>query len=276
MEKLKFFVLAFLAVMCISCNHKHKPVVVNADTTKIVPIEVTPADAALLNDFKSSLVVDTFNCVEIKFNLDFSSSSQSHSGSGTLRMVNDSLIWMSVSALGLEVGRALFTPDSVKFIFKLKNKYFAGDYSYLRTFLPVDVDFNILQSIFLDKFFIFPKNDESHLSYFSIQNNDNVYALSTLGHVEYASRFGINNTVIYDSIKKKMTENSATFASNNKGVKISYSSFKDFSYHNLPSVVSLNGIGTDFSMVFNYQKVTFGKKMSFNFTIPSNYKPFEF
>ena len=280
MNKLKFLVLILLALSCVSCKHKPKPKNVDsptiADTAQNAVYKLSQQDIDLINEFHEILKVDTFNKVEIKFNLDFQSASQSHSGSGTLRMVSDSLIWMSVSALGLEVGRALFTPDSVKFIFKLKNKYFAGDYSYLKNFIPVDVDFNILQSMFLDKFFIFPKNNDRALMMFIPQKDGDVYSFTTFGRPEYAHTYGINSRIVYDSQLGKMTENSATFVSNNKGVKISFSGFKDYSYHNLPSEVALNGMGTDFSLVFNYQKVTFGKKMSFNFSIPNNYKPFEF
>ena len=280
MNKLKFLVLILLALSCVSCKHKPKPKNVDsptiADTVQNAVYKLSQQDIDLINEFHEILKVDTFNKVEIKFNIDFQSASQSHSGSGTLRMVSDSLIWMSVSALGLEVGRALFTPDSVKFIFKLKNKYFAGDYSYLKNFIPVDVDFNILQSMFLDKFFIFPKNNDRALMMFIPQKDGDVYSFTTFGRPEYAHTYGINSRIVYDSQLGKMTENSATFVSNNKGVKISFSGFKDYSYHNLPSEVALNGMGTDFSLVFNYQKVTFGKKMSFNFSIPNNYKPFEF
>ncbi len=280
MNKLKFLVLILLALSCVSCKHKPKPKNVDsptiADTAQNAVYKLSQQDIDLINEFHEILKVDTFNKVEIKFNLDFQSASQSHSGSGTLRMVSDSLIWMSVSALGLEVGRALFTPDSVKFIFKLKNKYFAGDYSFLKNFIPVDVDFNILQSMFLDKFFIFPKYNDRALMMFIPQKDGDVYSFTTFGRPEYAHTYGINSRIVYDSQLGKMTENSATFVSNNKGVKISFSGFKDYGYHNLPSEVALNGIGTDFSLVFNYQKVTFGKKMSFNFSIPNNYKPFEF
>ena len=140
MNKLKIFLLLALVVSMVSCKHKPKPSnkLVAIDTTQIAPVNVSQADMVLLNTLKKSVAQqDTFNKVEIKFNIDFRSETQSHSGSGTIRMIKDSLIWISISALGIEAGRALMTPDSVKFIFKLKNKYFAGDYSYLRRFLPV-------------------------------------------------------------------------------------------------------------------------------------------
>ncbi|MBP5369938.1 MAG: DUF4292 domain-containing protein [Bacteroidales bacterium] len=279
MNKLKIFILLALVVSMVSCKHKPKPSnkPVATDTTQIAPVNVSQADMVLLNTLKKSVAQqDTFNKVEIKFNIDFRSETQSHSGSGTIRMIKDSLIWISISALGIEAGRALMTPDSVKFIFKLKNKYFAGDYSYLRRFLPVDVDFNIMQSIFLDQFFIFPKNDLALLDYFFPTQDGETITISTRGRDEYQQRFGINNTVVFDNSIKKMTENTALFASNGKGLTISYSDYKDFTYHNLPSKVSFNGVGTDFTAVFTYQKVTFGKKMTVNFSIPNNYKPFEF
>lgn len=278
MYKLKILLLLTAALSLASCKNRHKPVQpIKVDTTVVAPVNVSATDQILLNDLKKSVSQqDTFNKVEIKFNIDFRSESQSHSGSGTIRMIKDSLIWISISAFGIEAGRALMTPDSVKFIFKLKNKYFAGDYSYLRNFLPVDVDFNIVQNIFLDQFFIFPKNDLNLLNYFFPTLNGDVITITTRGRNEFQQRFGINNTVVYNLSTHKMTENTALFASNGKGLTISYSDFKDFTYHNLPSKVSFNGVGTNFTAVFTYQKVTFGKKMTVNFSIPNNYKPFEF
>ncbi|MCQ2973675.1 MAG: DUF4292 domain-containing protein [Bacteroidales bacterium] len=280
MKSFRLIFLILIPILLVSCKGKIKPTPQPSIKDSVINVNnvvISPEDAKVLNDFKSNISSqDTFNKVEIKFNVDFKSGSNKHSGSGTLRMISDSLIWLSVSALNIEVARAIFTPDSVKCIVKVKNKFFSGDYSYLHKFFPVDIDFNILQSIFLDQFFIFPQNKIERLDYFHPIKTDNLLSLTTSHNDIYSKSFGVNNSIKFDLNSNKMLENSAIISSTNKGLKISYSEFKDFSYHNLPSIVNFEGINTDFLVVFKYQKVVFGKKMSFNFTIPNNYKPFEF
>lgn len=64
-----------------------------------------------------------------------------------LKMKKDSIIWVSITALGIEAGRALLYPDSVLVIDRLNRKYFVYDYSYLEKIAKINVSFNQLQNI---------------------------------------------------------------------------------------------------------------------------------
>lgn len=65
-----------------------------------------------------------------------------------LRMAQDSLIWMSiVPALGIEAARVLFTTDSIKFIDKLKNRYFLADIASLDSMIGHGAEFTYLQNL---------------------------------------------------------------------------------------------------------------------------------
>ncbi len=65
-----------------------------------------------------------------------------------LRMSEDSLIWMSiVPALGIEAARALVSRDSLKFIDKLKDKYYVGEFSFLDTLIQYSTEFGFLQNL---------------------------------------------------------------------------------------------------------------------------------
>lgn len=65
-----------------------------------------------------------------------------------IRMVKDSLVWMSLSAMGIEGARALLTPDSIRVINKLTNEYLVRDFSYVQSWLLLPVNFKMFQQIF--------------------------------------------------------------------------------------------------------------------------------
>ena len=60
----------------------------------------------------------------------------------------DSIIYLNISAYGVEVMRAVLTPDSIKYVNKLTYQYYAGTYAPLRLLLKRPVDFALVQDIF--------------------------------------------------------------------------------------------------------------------------------
>ncbi|MBI4931630.1 MAG: DUF4292 domain-containing protein [Bacteroidetes bacterium] len=78
-----------------------------------------------------------------------------------LRMKKDSVIWASISpALGIEVIRFSATKDSIKFIDRIHNKYFVGDYDTLTKMLKTEIDLEILQSLLVGNSVEFYMEDE--------------------------------------------------------------------------------------------------------------------
>jgi hypothetical protein len=71
---------------------------------------------------------------------------QNYNVSGNIRIHKDQAILISIApVLGIEVARALITPDSVKFVNRLEGTYFAGDMSFINNMLNTDLDFYMLQ-----------------------------------------------------------------------------------------------------------------------------------
>ena len=65
-----------------------------------------------------------------------------------LRMQKDSVIWMSVTpALGIEAVRVFIQPDTLMFINKMKDQYFAGGYSSIDTLLKYATEFEFLENL---------------------------------------------------------------------------------------------------------------------------------
>jgi hypothetical protein len=74
----------------------------------------------------------------------------------TMRVYKDNFIWLSMKAsLGIEVGRILLTPDSVRFINLHDKTYFISDYSYFGERYGINITFNDIQKILSNHFFNF-------------------------------------------------------------------------------------------------------------------------
>ena len=105
------------------------------------------------NEFK-------FKQFNAKLNAEANIDSVFSSFSISLRIEKDSLIWMSISKLGIEGARVLVTVDSVYFMNRLDKKYFQGDFSYLSRLLNTQLDFELLQALLIGNSVAYYDDDE--------------------------------------------------------------------------------------------------------------------
>ena len=65
-------------------------------------------------------------------------------------MVNriDSILYLNLHAMGVEVIRVVLTPDSITYVNKLTYQYYQGTYEPFRKFFPFPVDFQLAQAMF--------------------------------------------------------------------------------------------------------------------------------
>ena len=121
-----------------------------------------------LLDFKNARTLSSnlkakefkFDRLNAKLNADAEIDSTSASFTVTMRMKKDSVIWMSISKLGIEGARVLITKDSVKLLNRIKNTYFIGDFAYISKMLSTDLDFEMLQSLLVGNSVEFYDEDE--------------------------------------------------------------------------------------------------------------------
>lgn len=90
-----------------------------------------------------------FDQMNAKLNAEAKVDSTFHSFTISLRIHKDSIIWMSISKLGIEGARTLITGDSVYFVNRLDKTYFKGDFTYLSNLLNTQLDFELLQSLLI-------------------------------------------------------------------------------------------------------------------------------
>ncbi|HRG59372.1 MAG TPA: DUF4292 domain-containing protein [Bacteroidia bacterium] len=121
------------------------------------------------NEFK-------YDWLTSKFSADVITDDNKQSFNVSVRAKKDSAMWLSVSVLGIEGARMLITQDSVRFMDKLNNKYFVGDYQYLSQLLNIDVDFETMQSVLIGNSMEFYDEDDKLKS----GKDSTFYLLSTI------------------------------------------------------------------------------------------------
>jgi hypothetical protein len=145
--------LISLLVVASSCRAKKtiKKAPINV-TTNIDGIGVSSPDSLSRAMQISDSPIQWFGA---KVLVDSDINNQTNSFSANLRIKKDSAIWISISpALGIEVARALITPDSLKFINRINGTYFKGDYKYLNELLQIEVNFKMIQAILLGNVYL--------------------------------------------------------------------------------------------------------------------------
>lgn len=153
----------FTALLSVSCRHKR-------EIKQKEPIAVidTAAERCKM-DFKSGRALSQrmyeneldYTYASAKFNCELTIDNEDHSFNVSVRTRKDSVIWMSISKLGIDAARVLITKDTVKFTMGLtEKKYFVGDFSYINDMLKSDLDFDMLQALLFGNSAEFYDEDE--------------------------------------------------------------------------------------------------------------------
>lgn len=130
-----------------SCKSK-KLVVVNRptakDSTVVKPVDVTDK----LNAIRSKQV--TFNTFSGKAKTKLAINGDANDVTLNIRINRDQKIWISITAIaGIEVARALITPDSIQVINRFQSIYLKKPFSYVYRYAGKQVNFRTLQSLIL-------------------------------------------------------------------------------------------------------------------------------
>ncbi len=143
-----------------SCHSSKKAQSINEaiqkkDTTQAIVIDTTKAVSDSLSIVKN--IIKNLNSNQINFEtfsakvkVDFEGKDASGQGTANIRMLKDSVIWVSLTGpLGIEGFRLLVNRDSVKLLNKLEKKVSYRSISYLQELTEVPLDFFGLQDMII-------------------------------------------------------------------------------------------------------------------------------
>lgn len=213
-----------------------------------------------------------YESLNAKFSVKYTTKSKSLSLKGNVRILKDSLIWVSLSpGLGIEAVRMMCTRDSIFLLDRINKSLTKGKYDYLNKLWKIDVDYNSLQSIITNQFFIYPvatNEKDEFIKNFSIRNDSSNISLyrKTPQSVENLVKFPIRSFIMNEYLLNDVP--------NLRSLNVNYTtgSFEGINY--FPEVVDISSTnsGKNIQVTLNYTKVTLNESLNFSFSVPSSYR----
>ncbi len=220
-----------------------------------------------------------FDWLTAKFSADYKNKDQETSFGGQIRIRKDSLIWLTLSPMmGIEVIRLVISQDSIKFINRLNNTYFIGDYNYLNQFLNTNIDFDILQAFLIGRDLSFYNND-----HFKALVDGNQYKLTTVDRQKLKKYVKSSDEALKAFIQNiwldpetfKITKADVKEVKREKiRLEAIYSSFDSVQEQLFPMVMEYNIYAdNNIAVRAKFSKVVVNQPQQFPFKIPASFKP---
>lgn len=99
---------------------------------------------------------------------------------GSLKMERGSMVRISLSFLGFEVGRLEFTPQDMLFVDRMHKQYMRSSYSKIAPLRDAELNFSSLQSVFWDQLWM-PGQDSNNMKPLLRPKKFSQYTLSEAG-----------------------------------------------------------------------------------------------
>ncbi len=197
---------------------------------------------------------------------------RSQNVSGSLRIQKDEAIYVSIAPLlGIEVARALITPDSVKIVNRLESTYYLGDINILNRMFSTDVDFYMLQALFMGNDFPHFRNDQ-----FTLLLEEEMLRL----HAARRMRNGgignpINQAIILEPEHLRIRSNTILDENSGRALRADYKEWEHVQGRWIPSELEI--MFSDERNVSNlemkYNRITLNEPQRMQFSVPSRYTP---
>lgn len=203
--------------------------------------------------------------VKLKTKVDFQSPIFSQAFPANIHIKQDSAIWISV-AVGIEVGRALITQDSVKVMDRINRKYYDLSMTDLSRQFDFELSYELLESLILGDLPI-DRSEADSISFNSLYTS----LFQNQGSLK------IENQV--DNVSKKLITILAKDSKNGSRLGISYSDFVQVAEEKIPQTIFTKIDNTskpgDPSTLMNlfHNKIDAGDmNLRFPYSIPKSYE----
>jgi hypothetical protein len=178
-----------------------------------------------------------------------------------IRILKDQKIWVSITAIaGIEVARALITPDSIQVMNRLQSVYIKKPFSYIYTYASRQVNYKTVESLLVGNAIPETLNDNTVLQ----PSNGNIILNGTLEDLIYQLTVGPDLKV------SSTTLNNAQAA---QSLQINYGNFIQATNRVIPSQISFTSkVGAkNIQADLNYSKADFDLPLEFPFSVPKRF-----
>lgn len=199
---------------------------------------------------------------------------------GIIKIKKDTFIQISIRpALGIELAKIELTKDSIKFIDRIKKEYFKGDYNFAKNKFGIDLDYRIIESIFINRYFVYPKNEKIlDYTFARMQFPKNAQIFLSLGKkIKYNGKIA-NHTLIFIQNEINLKSNNFRTFDLSSTINISYSRFNKIDKIKFPKNIQIKLFenSMNYNISISYKNISINKRLNSNFVIPKNYKQAKF
>lgn len=250
-------VLMVFVMMAFGCKPKKIIVAppVNPDKVEVIP-DKKPENLSMLQSKDLS-----FNTLSLKGKASLNVNGNENNVTMLIRIEKDKKIWVSVTAIaGIEVARAVITPDSLLLRSNFDKTYARKPFSYIYGFTNKQVNFKLLQSVFVGN----TMADFMKVSSDLTQENG-VWILSgSATNLVYRSLF---NTLL------KINETSLNDAKAAQAFKVTYGAYTPLNSALFPSSLKINSMSgvKKIDVDINFTKIDINVPVDFPFSVPKSY-----
>lgn len=251
------YILLFTMILT-SCKTAKNMIDVNAIAKNISAKKVAKKHIAANFD-KTTL--------DAKLKANFDNGKTKQSLSLSMKMKKDEVIWLRGTKF-ITVFKAEITPNSVRYYSPVFKHYFEGDFSMIKQFLGVDINFEQLQNLFLGQSLTNVKEEKQEVE---IVNNR--YILSPEKKAELFDIFFTINPTHF-----KLDEQSIVNVEKNLRLDVKYPSYNLLNEVVFPAEINIKAKNSKSVTAIKliYKSVVFDSEVSMSFNIPSGYKKISF
>ncbi|MBS1524558.1 MAG: DUF4292 domain-containing protein [Bacteroidetes bacterium] len=261
MEKnmLNKLLVVFGIVGLVSCK-AHRQLVstpARSDSSKTA-IPVIPESK--LHEIKAAQL--NFNTFSGRAKTTLSINGKSNDVTMNIRISKGQKIWISITALaGIEVARAVITPDSIKAVNKLQDLYLKKPFSYIYKYTGSSIDYNSVEALFVGNAIPQLLNGDAKM-----QTDSTGVALS--GNLDEL----VYKLVIGPDLKARETD--LNDPSQPQSLQVNNSAFIPVANRTLPSQVDISSVAglKKLRMNMHYVRADFDQPLEYPFNIPTGYE----
>ncbi|MBD3747992.1 MAG: DUF4292 domain-containing protein [Sphingobacteriales bacterium] len=247
-------IICFFCLILFSC--KAKKSVLNASSTIKSPEQTNAqyVDSIQLhqNDFKTFITK-----ANTKLNLD----GKEFDVTLNIRIKKGEGIWVSITAIaGLEVARALITPDSLQVMDRINTEYLQKPFSYLKTFTNPQVDYATLESLLVGNIVPLALNSNNQF----LMNNEGLNLAGSNGALNFALL--LNKS--FKAFKTDLSDNQAQ-----QSLEVKVTDFEKIEEQLFPKSISLASQAgkQQISVEMVYNKIQLDVPVEFPFNVPKRF-----
>lgn len=225
--------------------------------------------AALLDSVRTN----SPETIAAKLSVNHSTEKGTQSFGARIRAKRDSVIWISITpALGIEAVRVVITPDSIKMLNRMDQKYFVESFEKTNELLQLEINFQVLQSVLTgdfvplyaeDLYFLTPLVDLYTLEADSSRVNRSAYPLKLKQYTEV------------DPSIWRVTRSVLNNPGRNEQILAEYNDFQQLETIVFPTTMRFRTQGKEnIAVDVNWSKIEEKTTLRFPFSIPNKYVPY--